>query len=262
MTLTDQPALANLLQEVCAIYDRAFSDVLVSGYYRALKAQSLEAINKAVLRILTDESRRQVMPPAAEIKAIARHLEREGGEQRYLPCQRQGCEALVAWPPVGTVTEHRAYCPRHVPRFEPDWPAEKHLANRVTPDEKREMAGRLTPKGMAFLRSVMPPLLSEIPMTDAERAAAEAMDAPRRAMAFKDSAEGPGVSPGVFLTHANLLDGFPEDYRQRREIVAAGGWRYDIEQGYWHKGKRRLSDAQIDGIADLEVLEDFVYGRR
>jgi hypothetical protein len=260
MNTNDQPRLAEMLEEVCAIYSKPYTEVLVHAYYRVLRTYSFEAISKAMLRILGDENRRQVMPTAAEIKAIAKHMESAGGEQAYLRCQWQGCQALVAWPPSAEVTEASYYCPRHKPLHEAEWDGDTHYANRVTAEEKAAILAQASPGAKALIRSVVPALMADIPITEEERLAAERLDAPRRAVAFAETATGPGVNPRVFLTQSMGADLHPE-YIERRHLVRVEGWIYTPEDGYWHRGRRVLTDEQIDGFPDKDLLADFL-GRR
>jgi len=261
MNLQEQPKLAQMLEEVCAIYSRPFSEVLVHAYYRVLKTYSFEAVSKAMLRILGDDGRRQIMPTAAEIKALAQHLE-STDIQRYLPCQHQGCEGLLAWPPAGLISEHSYYCPRHKPAWQAEWSDEKHRANRVTPAEKHEILEEATPSGRAFLRGVLPQLMEDIPITPEEQAITDADAVPLRAKVFEATATGPGVNPSVFLNGKVTEDrSWMDNHKARREIVRAGGYHYDAENAVWVRKRQRLTEEQIDGFPSLELLTQFAKGR-
>jgi hypothetical protein len=262
VNINDQPALGEILKEVCEIYSKPYNEVLLHAYYRVLKAQSFEAISKAILRILSDESRRQLMPTAAEIKAIARHMEQSGDLQTYLPCQHQGCEALVSFPPAGPVTEASYFCPRHKPSHQPEWEPEKQYANRVTLEEKRAIFEQATPKARAFLRSIdlLARQMRDIPITPEEQAATDAEAMPLRARAFEGKAEGPGVHPGVFLNHPYLTN-ITVEQTERRRIVEEAGWTFHPSEGHWSRGSRTLTDEQIDRIPTLEVLQELVSRR-
>jgi hypothetical protein len=263
VNINDQPRLGTMLEEVCAMFSKPYHEVLLHAYYRVLREQSFEAVSKAMIRILTDESRRQVMPTAAEIKAIARHFETVTGEQRYLPCQQPACGTLVAWPPMGPVNEHSYYCPRHTPAWQPEWDREKHNAERHSVEDKREIFARATPKAKALLRSIaiVAKHMTDIPITPEEQAVTDADTIPLRANAFKDTATGPGVNAGVFLNGQVTEDtAWIDGYRKGSEIVVAAGFTYDARHAVWKRGRQTLTDDQI-GRMDEEVLRMFV-GRR
>lgn len=277
MNLNDQPKLGQMLEEVCAIYSKPYTDVLCGAYYRVLKPYSFEALSKAVLRILADENRRQLMPTAAEIKAIAQHLEVSDHEASYLRCQQPACQSLLAWPPSGKVTEASYYCPRHQPHFDPQWDEEKQVANRITPAEKREIFEDATPAARSFLRSIdaMAKQMRDIPVTPEEQAITDADSIPLRAKAFEEKAEGPGVNARVFLGNPMLTQGLTSEYADRRQIMASAGWRFDqqeqvwttgtyvLKEGkrVWRKGNRKLRDEEIDSIPTQALLEDLVSRR-
>jgi hypothetical protein len=275
VNLNDQPRLGQMLEEVCSIYSKPYSDVLCHAYYRVLKPQSFEAVSRAVMRVLSDEGRRQIMPTAAEIKAIARHMEQSGELQTYLPCQGVGCKAEVAFPPQGPVSEESYYCPRHKPLHQPEWDAEKEYANRVTPEEKRAIFERATPKAKAFLRSidVMARQMTDIPITAEEQAEADADAIPLRARAFEDKSEGPGVEPSLFLNRPALAFDGPSDAGERRQIIAAAGWKYVTAEGVWRRGRydaaaqkwrygpRAITEDQIDRCLDLTAVAEFARRR-
>jgi hypothetical protein len=170
--------LALILQEMAAMYPAVlFNEFMVTGYHRVLKSFTTEAVRRACLQLMGDELRKNFMPSAAEIKAVARGHEADEEEtQRYLPCQQPGCKALIAWPPVHDKpdkdgsAEYRMFCPLHRPRH----------SHPATMEEKVEIAKALTPKARAFLRSslqsVAPQVMAGIPVTREEAAWAEPED--------------------------------------------------------------------------------------
>lgn len=295
MNLNDQPKLGEMLEEVCAIYSKPYNDVLTHAYYRVLKTQSFDAVSKATMRLLTDSSRRQVMPTAAEIKAIAEHMEprgntrgsldeerwrrrydvwqhgrysdealevaftlsddelgvgqEQGHAKQYLACQQPMCTGLIIWPPdrqdIG-----RMFCPQHQP----------DQGQSATESDKLRVLQQTTPRARAFLRTVLDKLMAMIPVSAEERTAAEEQASLKRPVAFEHTAEGPGVNPGVFLNRP-FLDGMPSDYADRRQLVSVYGWKFDPGKGSWHKGKRVLTDEQVDSLGDKGLLADFL-GRR
>jgi hypothetical protein len=87
------------------------------------------------------------------------------------------------------------------------------------------------------------------------------MARPTRARAFEDTAEGPGVNPGIFLDPHWLSEGLPDEYVERRQMVAAAGWTYDPSEARWQKGRRVLTDETIDQFPSLAILQDYVRGR-
>lgn len=112
MTPHDKPEFEHLLREAAAMYQLTLSDFAIAAYYRVLKPFDLETIRRAVLHLLGDEARKDGMPRAAEIKAVARGYERGGPIERYIVCQGQGCTSLVPWPPA-TDGEAGTRCPTH-----------------------------------------------------------------------------------------------------------------------------------------------------
>jgi hypothetical protein len=292
MQHTDLPDLSLMLEECCVVYNHAFSDTLVKGYFRVLQPFSMSAIRHATLRLMGDVLRRQVMPSPAEIKALAPQCERalhstnldderwrrrydvwqrgrfsaealsvafgmsdqelgvgeeQGQPQTYIACQQPGCGSLVPWPTSRT-DEGRMFCPAHQPLHGPP----------ATEAEKIRLLETATPRARAYLRSILPTLMRRMPVSAEEEAAAAEMARPTRARAFEHTAEGPGVNPGVFLEPHWLSEGLPDEYVERRQMVAAAGWTYDPSEGHWHKGRRMLTDETIDQFPSLAILQDYV----
>jgi len=111
MTPADKPELATMLREAAAMYQVSLCNAAITAYYRVLKDLDLNAIRRAVLDLLGDESRKDIMPRAAEIKAVARRYQ-GGPTQTYMRCQASGCHALVPWPPAVNGPAGM-FCPAH-----------------------------------------------------------------------------------------------------------------------------------------------------
>jgi hypothetical protein len=202
MQMNDQDEFKQMLQEMAAMYrGTIYNDFFAGAYWKILKPYSLAAVRRACLDLLGNEMRKQAMPTAADIKSLARRYEpppkpsrAEGDEERWrrrydaweaggfsddalamvfmmtdeemavgaegdltsICCQEPHCQRLIPWP---SDTGQRQ-CKVH--RIEGP-----HGAT-VTRAEKIEIARSLTPKGRAFLRSAVPQLMEDIPITDEE----------------------------------------------------------------------------------------------
>lgn len=293
MQINDQPKLAEMLEELCSIYSKPCSEALVSGYYRVLKPYSFNAIYQATMRLLGDSDRKQLMPLPAEIRALAPRFERaespdldeerwrrrydvwqtgrfsdeslavanmasdhelgldqpDGEEYTCLRCQQPGCRNTIPWPPVST-GEGRMFCPGHQPS----------QADPVTAAEKTQILSRLTPAAKSFLRSIpeVAHHMLRISVTPEEQAITDEAAIVRRAVAFEETAEGPGVNPSVFLNHPHLAGDLPSEYAERRHIMASAGWKYEPGVGQWTKGWRVMTDEEIDRFPDGRMLHDYV----
>jgi hypothetical protein len=133
MIPTDKPALATLLREAAAMYQVSLGDAAIAAYYYVLKHLDLGAIRRAVLDLLGDESRKAIMPRAAEIKAVASRYQ-GGRTQAYIRCQAPGCRAFIPWPPT-VQGEAGMFCPAHQDHAQHGPPA--------TPEERRAILERL-----------------------------------------------------------------------------------------------------------------------
>lgn len=160
MEHTEYPEFSNILQEMSAMYRGVvFNEFFVSGYWRVLKPYRLSAIRQAIIQLLGDEQRKDMMPSAAEIKQIARRLEWKPPEETFIACQQPHCTELVPWPPL-IEGEARMFCSFHRP-------ADR---SRVTREEKRAIFAQLSPKGRAYIRSIteVRQLCKDIPVTAEE----------------------------------------------------------------------------------------------
>jgi hypothetical protein len=133
MTPADKQELATILSEAAAMYQVSLGHAAIAAYYRVLKHLDLDAVRRAVLDLLGDESRKDIMPRAAEIKAVAGRYQ-GGRTQAYIRCQASGCRALIPWPPT-VQGEAGMYCPSHQDHAQHGPPA--------TPEERRAILARL-----------------------------------------------------------------------------------------------------------------------
>lgn len=238
----DYDAFRMTIRVLGASYEQFMGDEHIGYYWSVLEHEPFEHVDALCNRLTRCEHESGTKMPSAH--QLRRELEsRQRGAAHELPCQQPGCRALMPGPPHGD-GEGRYFCPRHQPEH----------GRPASVGERQAILAQLTAEGRAFLRSAVASLMTDIPITDAEREAAERLDAPRRALAFVGTADGPGVNPGVFLTTRNLAGDLHPEYAERRQMVAAAGWTYKPGQGVWAKGKRRLSDEDIDRVSDRDVL--------
>lgn len=236
----DRAEFQRMLQEMAAMYKGTiYNDFFAEAYWKILKSYRMEAVRRACLDLLGHEMRKQVMPTAAEIKAMARHHEPkpqplvvDQDEERWrrqydhwqagdfsdkalaeatamsdqelgvgleepatwIPCQHPGCRHRLRWPSDSM----ERLCPPHR--------ADHSHGKPVTREDKLAIVAAMTPKGRAFVRSIVPQLMADIPVTAEE---AEYTEGPRRDMP-------PILSTYLKTVDAATADAILENYRDWR----------------------------------------------
>jgi hypothetical protein len=237
------------LRVLGASYEQFIGDEHVGYYWSVLEDEPFEVVEALCDRLTrSDHAADAKIPSAHQLRKMA--VSERSGSQYELPCQQPGCRALMSWPPKSE-SESRFFCPRH----EPDH------GRPATTEERQALMVQATAEARAFLRTALQALMADIPVSDGERQADIAQSTLRRPVAFADKAEGPGVNPSVFLNRPFLSDGMPSDYADRRQMVAAAGWKFQPSKGYWTKSKRVLTDEQVDSFSDQGLLADFLKRR-
>lgn len=161
----DFPQLRRHLRELaeCFPHSGDMTDSRLSSYFNVLKPFELGVIVKACRDLLADEDRKPQFPTAGELKRSARTYGDPNSDTFYMPCQH------LAWID-GVRTECRneivvdglnRFCPRHASDAVSGPPA--------TREERIEVLRDASPKARAFLRSALPDLMADIPITDEER---------------------------------------------------------------------------------------------
>lgn len=169
MQNTDFPELRRQLQELSECYPNSgdMTDSRLSSYFNVLKPFDLGVIVKACRDVLADEDRKPQFPTAGELKRAARTYGEPNSDTYYMPCQH------LAWID-GIRTECRneivadgvnRFCPRHGSDAISGPPA--------TREERIEILRGATPKARAFLRTALPQLMADIPITQEELSFAE-----------------------------------------------------------------------------------------
>jgi hypothetical protein len=250
-----------------ASYEQFIGEEHVRYYWSVLEDEPFDAVETLCSQFTrSDHVGDAKMPSAYQLRKQV-HAERSGSVYE-LSCQQQGCRALIPWP-SSREDEGRFFCPRH----QPDHGRPASAAVKI------DLLHQLTPSARAWMRSIggaVAILMAEIPITEEERTAADAMMEALHTMrprAFEEKAEGPGVQPHVFLNRPALAFDGPSDAGERRQIVAAAGWKYVSAEGVWRRGRydaiaqkwrygtRAITEDQIDRCLDLTAVAEFARRR-
>lgn len=216
------------IRACAASYEAYCGPEQVQWYWSVLEQENFQDVQS-----LCHELMRSKHPPDAHLPnphALKDALHQAGQPTTYeVPCQHEGCHALLPWPGP------EMFCPRH----------QQEHGQPSSVEERKAILVNLTPAGRAFLRCAVSHLMQEIPVTQDEQDASEAKDvlSPRA-----ERLSEPAVSPRVFLDQAFTgHHGLSDEYARRRQMVTGAGFRLDKDNpGQWVRGRRRLTDEQID----------------
>lgn len=161
----DLPLLKRDLREMAELFPHSgeITDTRASAYYQVLKDFDIATVRKACRDVVGDEDRKFAFPAPAEVKRACRAYGEPHAERYYMPCQhiewregiREECKNEIE------VDGHTRFCGKHAHDAVSGSPA--------TRGERIEVLQQATPKARAFLRSALPHLMQDIPISDEER---------------------------------------------------------------------------------------------
>ena len=161
----DLPLLKRELREMAELFPHSgeITDTRASAYYQVLKDFDIATVRKACRDVVGDEDRKFGFPAPAEIKRACRTYGEPHAERFYMPCQhiewregiREECKNEIE------VDGNTRFCGKHAHDTVSGPPASR--------EERIEVLQQATPKARAFLRSALPHLMADIPITDEEQ---------------------------------------------------------------------------------------------
>ena len=165
MRSSDMTDFTRQLREMAELFPHAgeITEARASAYYQVLKDFDIATIRRACRHVVADEDRPFTFPVPAEIKRACRAYGEPHAERYYMPCQhlewikgvRQECQNEIE------VDGKTRFCGKHARDAISGPPA--------TREERIEVLRDASPKGRAFLRSALPHLMADIPVTEEEQ---------------------------------------------------------------------------------------------